>query len=177
MIYLPIILIAMTTINLNKTFNFNQLESNQMMIVNDSVMGGESISKYTINNKTITFMGDVSLRNNGGFASIRMLWPFEETNGLNKIKLKLKGDGKTYQFRLRTNRGFDGAAYVYEFKTIKDESIIVEIDLVQFIPSYRGRTLTNMPKLAFKDVKQMGLLIAEKQTGKFSIQLESIAVF
>ena len=93
------------------------------MIVNDSVMGGKSSSQYAIQEDTINFTGEVSLKNNGGFASLRMLWPFQQVKGFDKIQLKLKGDGQSYQFRLRTNRGFDGAAYVYEFKTIKDKII------------------------------------------------------
>jgi hypothetical protein len=139
-------------------------------------MGGRSYSQYSMDEKTVTFNGDVSLKNNGGFASLRMVWPFDDTNALNKIQLKLTGDVKKYQFRLRTDRGYDGASYVYEFETIKDTSMVIEMTLEQFIPSFRGRVLTNMPKLRLEDVKQMGLLIAGKQTGKFSIQLESISV-
>lgn len=176
MTYLTLTLLTMATLNMQKTFNFTKLETNQMMIVNDTVMGGRSSSKYSMNEQTVTFNGDVSLRNNGGFASLRMVWPFEDTVASNKVQLKLTGDGKKYQFRLRTDRGYAGASYVYEFETIKDTSMLIEMNLEQFIPSFRGRVLTNMPKLRLEDVKQMGLLIAGKQTGKFSIQLESISV-
>jgi hypothetical protein len=166
----------MATLNMQETFNFNDFKTNQMMIVNDSVMGGRSVSKYSTNEQTVTFKGDVSLENNGGFASLRMIWPFEETKDSNKVQLKVIGDGKKYQFRLRTDRGYAGASYVYEFDTIKDESLTIEMDLEQFVASFRGRVLRDMPRLRMKDIKQMGLLIAAKQTGEFSIQLESISL-
>ena len=173
MIYLTLIL-AMNTINTPLSFNFNQLTDKQAIIVNDSVMGGRSSSQFSIEKEHLNFNGSVSLENNGGFASLRMLWPFESVEGFNKVQLKIKGDGKSYQFRLRTNRGFDGAAYSYEFQTIKDELISIEIDVNQFVPGFRGRTLRNMPELRFEDVKQMGLLIADKQVGSFNIDLKSI---
>jgi hypothetical protein len=158
------------------SFNFSQLKNNQIMIVNDSVMGGRSESKFNINDNIINFSGDVSMKNNGGFASLRMLWPFQEAKGYNKIQLKLKGDGKSYQFRLRTNRGYDGAAYVYEFKTIKDKSTVIDMDIEKFVPGFRGRTLRNMPQLKLEDVQQMGILIANEQVGKFTIEIDSIVL-
>ena len=176
MTYLTLILIAMTNMNIQNSFNFNNFKTDQMMIVNDSVMGGRSVSKYYMSEQTVTFRGYVSLENNGGFASLRMIWPFDEIKISNKIQLKVTGDGKKYQFRLRTNRGYSGASYVFEFQTIKDKSIAIEMSLEQFVPSFRGRILKDMPILKLKDIKQMGLLIAAKQTGEFSIQLESISL-
>lgn len=166
----------MNTTNQSISFKFNQLKENQVMIVNDSVMGGKSSSQFEIKDKGIQFMGNVSLRNNGGFASLRMLWPFKAAIGYHKLQLKLTGDGKTYQFRIRTNRGFDGAAYAYEFKTVKDKSTIVEMDVEQFVPSFRGRVLRDMPLLSLEDVQQMGLLIADKQVGGFAIEIESLSL-
>jgi monofunctional biosynthetic peptidoglycan transglycosylase len=167
----------MNTTNQPQVFNFNQLKNNQIMLINDSVMGGKSSSKFELREKVLEFTGKVSLKNNGGFASLRMLWPFQKTKVENKLRLQVTGDGKTYQFRLRTNQGYDGAAYVYEFKTIKDKSIDIEMDVNQFVPSFRGRELTDMPQLRLKDVKQMGLLIADNQVGNFNIKLERISVF
>jgi monofunctional biosynthetic peptidoglycan transglycosylase len=164
----------MNTISSPTSFNFNQLQSDQIVVVNDTVMGGDSLSQYHINESTVSFNGNVSLKNNGGFASLRMIWPFEESLGFNKILLNLIGDGKTYQFRLRTDRAFDGATYVYEFQTKKDKLITVEMDVKQFIPSFRGRKLKNMPMLELKEVQQMGFLIANKQVGEFSLQLLSM---
>ena len=176
MIYLTYLLIAMNTMSQPISFNFNQLNNNQIMIVNDSVMGGKSNSNFEMNQQTIQFSGEVSLKNNGGFASLRMLWPFQVEDYFNQIQLKLIGDGKLYQFRLRTNSGYDGAAYVYEFQTTKDKEMTIKFDIGNFVPSFRGRTLTNMPELNLTDVKQMGFLIADKQTGKFTLKIKSITL-
>ena len=175
MTIIPFIVLVLSQFNGVPMFmNFNQLPDNHMMIVNDSVMGGLSTSNVTRNENGLFYNGNVSLENNGGFASLRMLWPFDVNEEFKKIKIHIKGDGKIYQFRLRTNLGFDGAAYVYEFKTTKDKWQTVEMELKEFVPSFRGRKLTNMPKLTLKDVKQMGVLIASYQTGDFEFKLKSI---
>jgi hypothetical protein len=159
------------------TFEFSQLNDNQYKIVNDGVMGGRSDSEITVMGEVVRFQGRVSLQNNGGFASVRMIWPFAVNTAYAEpsiAKLKVMGDGQIYQFRLRTNRGFDGAAYSYSFKTLKDQVQTVYIPLDQFVPSFRGRILTNMPSLKFSDVQQMGILVADSQVGEFGIDLIAI---
>ncbi len=159
------------------TYTFNQLQPGQHMIVNDSVMGGRSDSALTVIDNVVNFQGKVSLENNGGFASVRMIWPFEVSDTIKKsslVVLKVKGDGQTYQFRLRTNQGFDGAAYSFSFKTLKDQVQTIYIPIKDFIPTFRGRTLRNMPTLNFSDVQQMGVLVGDYQVGEFKIDLISI---
>jgi len=174
--FINLFILAMSTITQPISFNFNKLNDDQLIVVNDTVMGGKSSSSVEFNETSIKFTGSVSLQNNGGFASLRMLWPFENIDGIKKLQLRLKGDGKTYQFRLRTNRGFDGASYVYEFNTIKDKLMSIEMDVDKFIPSFRGRVLKDMPKLLLKDVQQMGILISNKQTGNFNIHLNQLVL-
>lgn len=156
------------------TFAFAELTDDQHWVVNDSVMGGRSNSKITHSNNTLTFSGSVSLENNGGFASIRMVWPFTVSNESTEphiLSLKVSGDGSLYQFRLRTNKGIDGAAYTYSFATLAGQEQTVNISLNDFIPIFRGQTLKNMPELKLSDVQQMGVLVADKQAGDFSIDL------
>ena len=162
-----------------ESFQFNSMQSSQFMIVNDVVMGGRSNSELKITSDSAIYQGKLSLENNGGFASVRMIWPFNskslETEPSMAI-LKIKGDGLIYQFRLRTNQGFDGAAYSYSFSTIKNQVQTIYIPINSFIPTYRGRTLRNMPKLKFSDVQQMGVLVADKQVGDFSIDLIEMSI-
>lgn len=161
------------------TFAFKQLQHGQFMIVNDGVMGGRSTSTLVFNEQSLNFNGTLSLENNGGFASARMIWPFESNITAAEpavLALKIKGDGLSYQFRLRTNRGFDGAAYSYSFSTLKEQIQTMYISTDEFVPKFRGRKLTNMPELKFSEVQQMGVLLADGQEGDFSIDLISLSI-
>ena len=52
-------------------------------IVNDDVMGGVSTSNLSLNDqKNLIFNGNLSLANNGGFASSRMIMSDEDLKGV-----------------------------------------------------------------------------------------------
>ena len=64
-------------------------------------MGGISTSYLSLNDeKNLIFSGNLSLANNGGFASTRMRLD-QELNGIKAVKIKFKGDGNTYKLRFR----------------------------------------------------------------------------
>ena len=157
-------------------FQFNHLTERQYTVVNDSVMGGRSASQLSRNDQGLVFSGDVSLENNGGFASARMLWPLNDGSlkTARMMVLTVTGDGSTFQFRLRTDRGFDGAAYSQRFSTLKNTRQTVYLPLADFVPTFRGRILTGMPALNLADVQQMGVLISDKQSGPFTLTLHSL---
>ena len=110
-------------------FNFQKSEEvNDWIIVNDGVMGGLSQSEIVISDSnTAVFQGTVSLENNGGFSSTRTIPRSYNLASYNGIILRLKGDGKKYQFRLRTNDLFDGISYRYHFKTDINKWIIIQV--------------------------------------------------
>ena len=71
-------------------------------IVNDDVMGGISKSYLSLNDENnLIFSGNVSLKNNGGFASTRMGLDRESLNGIRSFKIKFRGDGNMYKLRVR----------------------------------------------------------------------------
>lgn len=161
--------------------NFTELHDNQFVTVNDGVMGGRSSSSFMISDNEVVFQGEVLLENNGGFASVRTQWPFDVSHKTDQyepkgVVLKVKGDGSIYQFRLRTDQGFDGAAYSYSFATEKNQVQKVHIGLNDFVPTFRGRTLTDMPELKLSDVQQMSILMADSQQGDFSLDLIELSL-
>ena len=170
----------MTTKQLSSLFVFNllliseQANANQQWdVVNDSVMGGVSHSKVAQTKDSLLFTGNVSLDNNGGFASIRTAL---NTQGQNTkaIVLRVKGDGQTYQLRLRTTNSPDGAAYTHSFKTVKNEWVDINFSPSDFTLTYRGRILEQQPTIDFDDIKQLGFMIAGKQKGEFRLEVSKI---
>jgi len=85
--------------------DFSNFARQQWIIVNDGVMGGKSSSRFQINSfGNGVFRGNISLENNGGFASVKNHEPLNLA-GYGKILLTLIGDGKRYSFRLQTGTG------------------------------------------------------------------------
>jgi len=144
-------------------------------IINDGVMGGLSSSKMQVTEDGHgVFSGEVSLDNNGGFASTRALLPDADFSGVNRIRIKVRGDGNRYSFRVRTNRNFDGFAYVIPFDTEKDTWTTHILELADFTAQFRGYTLNDKPTLTGADMKQIEILIADKQKGPFRLEVDRI---
>ena len=141
-------------------------------IVNDVVMGGKSTSSININTEgNAVFKGEVSLENNGGFSSLRHRFEKLDISDFSKIKIRLKGDGKKYQFRLKPSM-FTQYSYVYYFQTNGDWQII-EINLTDFTPVFRGRKL-DMPNFSGTELEEIGFLIGNKQKEEFELILDTI---
>ena len=76
--------------------------------INDDVMGGISHSRIELSPAaTALFSGQLALENKGGFASIRRRADNYNLNGCTGVMLKVKGDGRTYQFRVKMDDQFD----------------------------------------------------------------------
>lgn len=160
-------------------FDFTTPEDVQFwQIVNDGVMGGRSQSTMTSQaSNTALFKGAISLENNGGFASIRTVPLPYNLVGYSGVLFRVKGDGKPYQFRLRTGNRFDGIAYSYQFATKANEWINVTIPFSEFIPVFRGRVLRDVAPVTPKDIQQLGVLVTNKKAGPFQLEIDWIKVY
>lgn len=147
-------------------------------IVNDGVMGGRSQSTITSGeNGSAVFKGVVSLENNGGFASTRTMPRSYDLAGHQGMSLRVRGDGKRYQFRLRTDNRFDGIAYSYDFATKAGEWIEVKIPFDRFVPVFRGRVLSDVGPVAPDTIQQVGFLIANKKAEAFRLEIDWIKAY
>lgn len=150
---------------------------NKWNIVNDGVMGGLSSSKATIKNDKIIFSGNVSLENNGGFASLRSPakdYNFEKFLG---IEIKIKGDGKRYSVSMKETTYFNGYFYTSSFETKNDEWIVIQIPFDQFKLYYFGKETDSNKKLPLNNVKEISLLIGDKQEGEFKAEIDNIILY
>lgn len=140
-------------------------------IVNDDVMGGVSRSSFQLTNGIAVFQGQVSLENNGGFASVRSLPAQHDLAGADAFVVRVRGDGRSYKFTARTDRSFDSALYQASFKTGKGEWEEHRMPLTQFVATFRGRAVAGEPPLDPAKVASVGFLISEKQQGPFRLEV------
>lgn len=170
--YLILIILTMATPTIS-IFNFStESEIDKWQIVNDGVMGGVSNSSLELTEKGHgEFTGHVSLENNGGFASVRLPCDVKTRNNNQEIVLKVKGDGKTYQCRLKGDRN-QSESYVHEFTTTGEWQTI-KLKLKDFYPQYRGRKL-NGSNFNFENIKLLGFLISNKKEEDFELLIDLI---
>lgn len=146
--------------------------SDKWYIVDDVVMGGRSKGTFQINEEgNGVFRGTVSLENYGGFSSIRHSPGVVDVESFEKIKIRLKGDGKNYQFRVKTNL-YDRHSYIFTFQTTGAWETI-EIPFGEMIPGFRGYRL-NMPNYPGQKLEEIAFLIGNKKAEAFRLEIEEI---
>ena len=145
--------------------------------VNDGVMGGRSSGGPTVADGQLEFSGELSLANNGGFSSVRSVGRDFDLGGASAVVLRVRGDGRRYQLRLATDARYRGLTVSYGagFDTTAGEWAEVRVPLASLTPAVRGTSLSG-PPLDPSQVREIGLLIADKREGAFALTVDWIAV-
>jgi NADH dehydrogenase [ubiquinone] 1 alpha subcomplex assembly factor 1 len=171
--YLVILILAMQPFNSITIFDFNKdTDIRGWNIVNDVVMGGRSSSNFMINKDGFgVFSGNISLANNGGFSSVRHEFQPIAVTKEDKISIKLKGDGKNYQIRVKNNSG-NSYSYISTFST-SGKWQEIEIPLKDMYPSFRGRKL-DRPNFSHDSIEEVVFLIGNKKNETFELVIDKI---
>ena len=141
-------------------------------IENDVVMGGRSTSDLSRSKEgNAVFTGFVSLENNGGFASIQYHFKSKDISGYQKAVIRVKGDGKEYQFRIKADLN-ERASYIYTFKT-SGEWQTIEIPLAKMEPTFRGNKL-NLPNFNANKLQEIRFMIANGTAERFRLEIDKI---
>lgn len=157
----------------NRTIaDFPNNDTSNWYIVNDGVMGGTSSSSFFVDGEGCgRFSGHVSLQNNGGFASVKHQFAKIPVIGFQHISLRIKGDGKRYQLRLKPATGCRHA-YISHFETNGQWQDLI-FPLGDFHPTFKGREL-DLPNFESDFLEEIGFLIANKQAESFQLLIDRI---
>ncbi len=156
-------------------------DGSKWQIVNDGVMGGRSSSQASVLNlaageTVLQFTGNLSLENNGGFASVRSR--ASGSLGLDSgetIAMRVQGDGRRYTFNLYTGDRRTAFSYQMEFDTKAGAWTEVRLPVDNFVAHSFGRRMANM-QLNPNEVQSIGILLGDKKPGAFKILIDWINV-
>ena len=157
-------------------FSFQDAKAGGWQTVNDGVMGGRSVGRYTVNDaKKLVFFGNLSLANNGGFASVRS-WrnPLGLSAG-DTIDIRVRGDGRVYSLNLYTPTRQTAFSYRAKFQTVPNQWVEVSVPINRFVATSFGRTVSNRP-LDPTQVDGIGILLGDKKPGPFRLEVDWIKV-
>ena len=159
-------------------YSFTKQGKGKWRVQNDAVMGGRSNSQLKMTeNDHAYFSGRVSLENDGGFCSIHQTVeknPYVIAEKSTAFVLLLKGDGKEYNFRVRTPNGRHSYGYTFPTKG-GDQWETISISFDEMEATYHGESV-EVPNYAGENIVEMQLLIGNNKEETFEILIESIAI-
>lgn len=160
-------------VDVDVIFDFSSSsDTRNWRIVDDVVMGGRSNGDFSISEDGHgVFSGSISLENNGGFSSVRYGTDDIPVAENSKVRIRIKGDGKTYQFRIKNNRRYE-YSYVHEFETTGEWQDI-EIPVNDMYPVYRGRRL-DRPNFNYNTMEELTFLIGNGRPQEFRLLIDKI---
>lgn len=154
-------------------FDFNEKATiDKWRVVNDDVMGGLSQAEFSLNSEGHGFFrGNVSLDNYGGFSSVRYRFETIDSSKFSSIQIRLKGDGKPYQFRIKADER-QRYSYIADIETSGTWETLT-INFSDMYPAFRGRLL-DLPNYSGKEMTEIAFLIGNKKEEAFALEVDYI---
>lgn len=137
--------------------------------VDDPVMGGVSESTFEATDDGAAFTGTVSLKQGGGFCSVRAPAGPYDLSGAAGLRLRLRGDGKRYWVTLYTEPGGRVSYRAPIQPPVRWAT--VDVPFATLTPYRRGREVPDAPPFDPARTRTLGFLIADEQDGPFRLDV------
>lgn len=162
--------------NTNLKIDFGQTTGGQdWMIVNDGVMGGLSRSTAIFTKNSLLFKGTLSLKNNGGFASIRSGKGKYDLSKYNTIKIRFRSTGRDFALRFANSEMYFRPNFKHNFSSSTGEWEIVELKLSDFKEFTMGKLSdSTVSKNKLENIIRIGIILSDKKEGPFELEVDYI---
>lgn len=170
------VLQAQTTTSMDKIDFKEETKDIKWSVVNDSVMGGRSEGSIVSAEDNIRlFKGVISLKNNGGFSSVRTIGGKYELSKHTGMEIKVRGDGRTYYFTLRSANN-DQIAFWHSVETTAGEWTTLKLPFSAFYATFYGKKFEGQV-LGTSNISSVGFMLYDKKSGVFKLEIQSIKVY
>ncbi|MCL6260934.1 CIA30 family protein [Aquiflexum sp. TKW24L] len=148
-------------------------------IVNDGVMGGLSQSKASLDADALLFTGNVSLKNNGGFVSLRSAMGKYDLSAYSYCEIRFKSDTeRKFEVLIEKDTQFYLPKFRVKFAADSKDWQTVTIPLRDFEISRMGSTIQKgIDPVALKEIQRIGFILADKQEGAFNLWIDYLKFY
>ena len=145
------------------------------LVVNDNVMGGQSLGGLSFDGGIMVFEGDINT-DGGGFSSLRLPLEPQELAASDRIEFRARPDGRTYMVTFddalpsRDRRVSHRAPIPFE---ATDDWQTVSVPFTELFPAIFGRPIDDLPFR--RDLAtRMGVMISDGRDGPFRLEIDWI---
>lgn len=151
---------------------------NEWVVVVDGVMGGHSSSTAEVSENSLYFQGNISLENNGGFASLRGPKNNMDYSDYSNLEIKYRSKGQALGIRFLKYEQFFMPYLKKTFDETAWEWKTVNVPLNEFkqyiLNSERSKNITAKD---FEDISRIGFIVSNKTEGEFEIEIDYIKLY
>jgi hypothetical protein len=147
-------------------------------VVNDTVMGGVSSGELAWVDGAMVFTGELSLDNNGGFASVRS--PFLDPASVarwgegDSLSVEVRGDGRSWAVEVRTFS--DTGGWIATVTPPVDDVAVIEVPWAAFAPVTRFLDPRDAPApLDPTDIASVAFYLIDGIEAPFRLEVRSIS--
>jgi hypothetical protein len=90
--------------------------------------------------------------------------------------IELRGESRRFKLSLLTDNGFDSLNYQSGFAPTGDDWQTLSVPIAALRARFRGREVPGAPALDPARIRQVGLLIADRQAGPFTLDIRRISL-
>lgn len=147
-------------------------------VVTDQVMGGLSSSEVGYTPDSLLFRGQLSLENNGGFASVRSPLRNYDCSTYTGIRLRYRSVGKAFYVKISTSPSRHDPNYKCLAPYTDGSWALAELNFSDFT-QYTGTRETGhgLSSVVATHILRFGVIVLEKTEGPFEIELDYIEFY
>jgi len=173
------ILLLFVIIQINNTkgykIDFKSTQNKDWIALNDGVMGGRSTGTVHIDKKALNFVGELSLANNGGFASVRSSYQNYKLSNYSKVKIRYKSTGKQFAITLELSERWYDVYYKFYLSNTGNRWKETEIELKNFVGYQVGTNTGNtITEKQLGEIIRLGFMTSEKEAGYYELKIDYI---
>lgn len=148
-------------------------------IINDGVMGGLSESQARLTEDAIIFSGEVSLKNNGGFVSLRSPVGVYDLSEFSFFEIRFKSDtDRKFELLIEKEIPFYLPKFRKKFGGKSEEWQTLKMPLKELEISRMGNTIADgVRSEELKGVQRIGFILADKKEGSFVLQIDYLKFY
>lgn len=143
--------------------------------IDDRVMGGVSRSRFEVLDSGVArFAGNLSLDNDGGFVSARAEDAAVAVAADGVVRLRVRGDGRTYRLMLIPMRRGGRVYWSQSFTTTRDTWTDVVLPVDGFRLFSFGQAIAPDRRIDGERSYQVGLMLSDGRPGPFRLEIDWI---
>lgn len=175
-LFLLSLLLMLISSDSSLRIDFNtQEDGDDWVIVNDGVMGGLSQGRAVLTDSSIYYTGNISLRNNGGFSSLRSAYREWDLSEFSSVSITYRSKGQPFAFILETSNVWFEPKYRAYFASEDDDWQTFTLPLLEFQETRVGRkTGRTIHPSQLSDIIRLGFINTGKYESDFELEIREI---